>query len=66
MAALTKVKDWYQQESVLVGGVVTAATGLYSAFVAHLTGEQTAAVSVFVAAVTALLARSQVTPVAKG
>lgn len=62
MKAIDKVKEWYHRESVAVGAVVTALTGLLTAFSTHLTPEQVAAITTAVGAVTALLARSQVTP----
>lgn len=66
MKALAKLKDWYQQESVLVGVVLTAGSGLVEAFTTSLTPGQVSAITAFVGAVMGLLARSQVTPVAKG
>lgn len=66
MKALSKLKGWYRQESVAVGVVITAGSALYEAFTTSLTSGQVAAISAFVGAVMGLLARSQVTPVAKG
>lgn len=63
-APLSRLAGWYRQESVAVGVVVTAASGLVEAFTTSLTPGQVAAITALVGAVTGLLARSQVTPVA--
>lgn len=65
MAILSKLLAWYRQESVAVGVVVTSGSALYEAFTTSLTSGQVAAITAFTAAVMGLLARSQVTPVAK-
>lgn len=64
MAVITKLIGWYRRESVAIGAVITAGTGLLTAFSTHLTPEQVASLTALVGAVTALLARSQVTPTA--
>lgn len=63
-APLARLAGWYRQESVAVGAVVTAASGLVEAFTTSLTSGQVAAITTLVGAVMGLLARSQVTPVA--
>lgn len=61
---LAKLVAFYRRESVAVGVVVTSGTALVAAFTTGLTPEQLAAITTFVAAVTGLTARSQVTPTA--